>query len=78
MSPSIWQILIVLLIVVVLFGANRLPNLGKSLGQAIRGFKKGISEDEIDITETAKNEQIQEGEKDTRSQKEKVEEKSKQ
>lgn len=78
MSPSIWQILIVLIIVIVLFGANRLPNLGKSLGQAIRGFKKGISEDEIDVTETAKNDQIREGDKDSTSQKEKVEDKVKQ
>jgi sec-independent protein translocase protein TatA len=60
MSPSIWQILIIVLIVVVLFGANRLPGLGKSIGQAIRGFKKGITEDEIDVTDTVKNEQLNE------------------
>jgi len=76
MSPSIWQILIVLLIVVVLFGANRLPNLGKSLGQAIRGFKKGISEDEIDVTESARNEQIKEGDKASQTQKEKEKQES--
>ncbi|MCB0356008.1 MAG: twin-arginine translocase TatA/TatE family subunit [Bdellovibrionales bacterium] len=70
MSPSIWQILIVLLIVVVLFGANRLPGLGKSLGEAIRGFKKGLNEDEIDVTESAKKEQIKESDKNTSSQKE--------
>ena len=59
MSPSIWQILIVLAIIVVFFGANRIPQLGKSLGQAIRGFKKGITEDpEIDVTNTTESEQI--------------------
>ena len=60
MSPSIWQILIVVAIVVILFGANRIPQLGKSLGEAIRGFKKGISEDEIDVTDSAKSEQLHE------------------
>ncbi|MCC7405747.1 MAG: twin-arginine translocase TatA/TatE family subunit, partial [Bdellovibrionales bacterium] len=48
---SIWHILIVLLIVLLLFGPSKLPNLGKSLGEAIRGFKKGLNEDpEIDVT----------------------------
>ena len=40
MSPSIWQILIVLVIVMLLFGPKRISGLGKSLGEAIRGFKK--------------------------------------
>ena len=39
---SIWHLLIVLLIVLIFFGPNRLPNLGNSLGKAIRGFKDGI------------------------------------
>jgi sec-independent protein translocase protein TatA len=58
MSPSIWQILIVLVIVLLLFGPKRLPGLGKSLGESIRGFKKGITEDDIDVTESATTEQI--------------------
>jgi sec-independent protein translocase protein TatA len=45
------DILLIGIIVVVLFGATRLPQLGSGIGQAIRNFKKGISEaDEIDIT----------------------------
>lgn len=39
---SIWHLLIVLVIVLIFFGPNRLPNLGNSLGKAIRGFKEGI------------------------------------
>jgi len=46
MMPSIPQLLIVLLIVVFLFGAKRLRNLGGDLGGAIKGFKKAMSEDE--------------------------------
>lgn len=59
MSPSIWQIGIVLLIILVLFGPKRIPGLGKSLGEAIRGFKTGLTEDkEIDVTDTAESEKI--------------------
>ncbi len=54
MSPSFWQILIVAAIVLIVFGPKRIPEIGKSLGKAIRGFKKGISADEeIDVTNTA-------------------------
>jgi sec-independent protein translocase protein TatA len=50
---SIWQILIVVGLVLLVFGPSRLPGLGKSMGEAIRGFKKGVSEDEIDVTESS-------------------------
>ena len=45
MGPSIWQILIVLLIVLFIFGPKRIPGLGKSLGEAIRDFRKGLKND---------------------------------
>jgi sec-independent protein translocase protein TatA len=38
------ELIIILVIVLVIFGANRLPQLGEGLGKAIKGFKKGISE----------------------------------
>lgn len=45
------ELVIILVIVLVLFGANRLPEIGKGIGQAIKSFKKATSEpDEIDIT----------------------------
>jgi sec-independent protein translocase protein TatA len=45
------ELLIVLGIVVVLFGARRLPELGSGVGKAIRNFKAGISgKDEVDVT----------------------------
>ena len=46
MMPSPLQILIILLIVVLLFGTKKLRNIGSDLGQAIKGFKKGMSDDE--------------------------------
>ncbi|NIB39363.1 Sec-independent protein translocase subunit TatA [Pseudomaricurvus alkylphenolicus] len=42
---SIWQLLIILAIVVMLFGTKRLRNLGGDLGGAIKGFKKAMDDD---------------------------------
>lgn len=43
---SIWQLLIILAIVVMLFGTKRLRNLGSDLGSAIKGFRKSMSDDD--------------------------------
>ena len=40
------ELVVILLIVIIIFGASRLPQLGEGLGKAIKGFKKGISGDE--------------------------------
>ena len=42
------ELLVILAIVIVIFGANRLPGLGRGIGDAIRGFKEGIKTDEDD------------------------------
>ena len=44
MAPSIWQLLIVLLIVVMIFGTKKLKNIGSDLGGAVKGFKEGMRE----------------------------------
>ena len=45
------ELLILLVIVIVIFGARRLPELGSGRGKAIKNFKAGVStEDEIDVT----------------------------
>lgn len=41
---SLWQILIVVLIIVLLFGARRLPELASSLGKSLKIFKKEVTE----------------------------------
>lgn len=52
---------IILAIVVVLFGARRLPEIGSGIGKAIKNFKVGLSEkDEIDVT--PEKERVEEGE----------------
>lgn len=45
MSVGPWQIVIIALVILLLFGAGRLADIGKGLGEGIRNFKKGISED---------------------------------
>lgn len=39
---SLWHWLIVLVIVVLVFGTKRLKNVGQDLGEAVKGFKKGM------------------------------------
>jgi len=45
------ELIIILVIIVVLFGATKLPQIGSGIGQAIKNFKKSVREaDEIDVT----------------------------
>ena len=48
MHFNIWQLAIVLLIVVLIFGTKRLKSIGSDLGGAIKGFKKAVDSDESD------------------------------
>ncbi len=41
------EIGLIVLVILLLFGATRLPKLGRSMGQSIRGFKKGLQEDVV-------------------------------
>jgi sec-independent protein translocase protein TatA len=52
------EILLIGGIALLMFGPSRLPGLGKSLGEAIRGFKKGITEDETITEARPVNDQI--------------------
>ena len=54
---SIWQLLIVLAIVLVLFGGKRLKSLGGDLGSAIKGFKSAMKEGEQDEAQGQVNQQ---------------------
>jgi len=44
MGPSLWQLLIVLVIVLLLFGTKKLRNLGGDLGSAIKGFRGAVKD----------------------------------
>ena len=57
------ELLILFGIVIVVFGARRLPELGSGLGKAIKNFKAGISgKDEIDVS--PKQENVTDGDRD--------------
>ena len=45
-----WEIAIVLVLALLIFGPRKLPDLGASLGKSIRGFKKGLKETEDEVT----------------------------
>jgi len=49
------ELIIILLIVLLVFGASRLPQLGESLGKAVRGLKRGLNtDDDIEVSPTEK------------------------
>ena len=47
-NVSIWQLLIVLVIVIAIFGTKRLRTLGSDLGSAVKGFRSAVNEAEKD------------------------------
>lgn len=49
MSPGPFQILIIILLVFILFGANRIPDIMENLAKGINSFKKGLREGDEDI-----------------------------
>ena len=65
MGISIWQLLIILAIVVLLFGTKKLRNIGGDLGAAVKGFKSSMKEeDESEKLKDATEERVIEGEAD--------------
>ncbi len=54
---SIWQLLIIAVIVVLLFGTKKLRNLGGDLGSAIKGFKNAVNDDKANKDQQADQEQ---------------------
>jgi sec-independent protein translocase protein TatA len=52
MGISIWQLLIVLVIIVLLFGTKKLRNIGGDLGSAIRNFRSSVKDGEEEKTDT--------------------------
>jgi len=55
---SIWQLLIILAIVIMLFGTKRLRTLGSDLGTAIKGFRSSIREEDDSKPEKSEPQQL--------------------
>ncbi len=50
-SPGIWELVLILVIVLVIFGPGKLPQIGEALGKSIKSFKKATdAREEIDVT----------------------------
>ncbi|MFY9083828.1 twin-arginine translocase TatA/TatE family subunit [Aliarcobacter cryaerophilus] len=60
--PSGMQLLVIVLIVLILFGGKKIPELAKGLGSGIKNFKKAVKEDDEEVVTASK---IEENEKKT-------------
>ena len=56
---SIWQLLIILVIVALIFGTKRLRGIGGDLGGAVKGFKKAINDDPANDAEAVSKEEAE-------------------
>lgn len=54
------EVMVVLVIALVLFGPSKLPSLGKSLGEAIRGFKKGLEQEPAEEIKAEEKKKVEE------------------
>jgi len=59
MGIGIWQLVIILLIVLLLFGAKRLRNIGSDLGSAVKGFRTSMKEETSDKIEQSEGKVIE-------------------
>ena len=55
-----WQLIIVLLLIILLFGAKRIPTMMKSLGKSVHSFKQGMAEAEAEMKKPVKMDQEEE------------------
>ena len=62
MGVSVQQLLIILAIIVLLFGAKKIPELAKGVGKGIKSFKKEMESDEPEKVEATKSEKTEEKE----------------
>lgn len=66
---SIWQLLIIFVIVVLLFGTKKLRTLGGDLGSAVKGFKKAVSDEDKAAAESNKDADVKTSEVEDQSSK---------
>jgi len=75
MGISVWQLLILLAVVILIFGTKKLKNVGGDLGSAIKSFKTSIKEGDESAAQTNKVEQASDSSSDTVSNAAKKEDK---
>lgn len=52
MAPGIWQILLIVLVILLLFGAGKLPRIMGDLAQGVKAFKKGLKDEGTETSDT--------------------------
>ena len=57
--PSGMQLLVIVLIVLILFGGKKIPELAKGLGSGIKNFKKAVKEDDEEVATASKIEETE-------------------
>ena len=57
------ELLVILVIILVIFGAGKLPEIGSALGKGIRGFKKSVTETENEINKAGETKKLPPDEK---------------
>lgn len=55
---GVFELLIIVGVILLFFGARKLPQLGKALGQTAKEFKKGLKDEEIDVTDSSRQAQL--------------------
>jgi len=65
MGISIWQLLILLAVVILIFGTKKLKNVGGDLGSAIKGFKSAVKDGDKDGDSAAQNKVAQDDDVDS-------------
>ena len=53
MGPGVWEVLVILLVVIIFFGAKKIPELARSLGLGLREFKKAKQEIKDEVKNVA-------------------------
>jgi sec-independent protein translocase protein TatA len=61
--PGMGELIVILLIVLVVFGANKLPGIGDALGRSIKNFKKASAVDDDKVIETTSKKELEPGSK---------------
>lgn len=64
---SIWQLVIIAVIVILLFGTKKLRNMGSDLGSAVKGFKKAVSDEDSSKTDAISDNSTTESSVETKS-----------
>jgi len=58
--PGGWELLVIVLVIVLLFGGKKIPELAKGLGKGIREFKEAVNEEKDETKELKEKEQVKE------------------